>query len=335
MRRKWKEPLFALAFLVVAALLLNLASTLLRPRHDNFGATWRAYLCEPEDTVDVLFLGSSYAYCDWNPGVMYAETGLTGYVMGASAQPPGLTYWYLREALKTQSPSVVVMEGSSLFFERYEDHTKTNVGYMPWGLNRLGAIFTAAEPDKRLGLCFDLYFYHDRWKELTWEGAQEALEPPQADHLKGYTSITTVHTPPEKPYLSGMSISEEVYGQNLKELGKIARVCRQAGADLVLTINPTYSQYTPEVYGRLEADIEALGEGIRFVNWADSFEEIGLDPRAHLGDGGHLNLWGGEIFSTWTGRFLTDLGYTPREQTAENRAAWEETAEYWEEKLAE
>ena len=115
----------------------------------------------------MLFLGSSYAYCDWNPGVMYAESALTGYVLGGSEQTPAITYWYLREALKTQKPSVVVMEGSSLFFARYQNYTQINLGYMPWGMNRVKAIFDAAEPDKRLGLFFDLYFYHDRWKELT------------------------------------------------------------------------------------------------------------------------------------------------------------------------
>ena len=72
------------AFVVAAALLLHLAAAVLRPAHTDYGSTWRDYLCEPEQSIDVLFLGSSYAYCDWNPGVMYASSGLTGSVMGGS-----------------------------------------------------------------------------------------------------------------------------------------------------------------------------------------------------------------------------------------------------------
>ena len=124
MKKTWKEPLWCVAFVLTAALLLHFAGAVLRPAHTDYGSTWDAYLCEPEDSIDVLFLGSSYAYCDWSPAAMYAGSGLTGYVMGGSEQTPAITYWYLKEALETQSPSVVVMEASSLFFDRYQNYTR-------------------------------------------------------------------------------------------------------------------------------------------------------------------------------------------------------------------
>lgn len=333
MRKKWKEPLFALAFVLTAALLLNFIAAVLRPAHTDYGSTWDAYLREPRDSIDVLFFGSSYAYCDWNPGAMYAGSGLTGYVLGGSEQTPAITYWYLKEALRTQSPSVVVMEGSSLFFDRYQNYTQINIGYMPWGANRVGAIFDAAEEDKRLGLFFDLYFYHDRWKELTAGDVKKALTPPKADQLKGHTAVDQVYDRAwEGPAVWDMRQSEEVYLQNLQDFGRIAQVCREAGVELVLTVNPTYSQYTQAVYQRLEEDVARLAPEAVFVNWADSFEEIGLDPERHLYDGGHLNADGAKIFSDYTGKVLLAMGCTPREQTAENAAAWEKTAAYWAER---
>ncbi len=329
-RVKSREPLWCAAFIAVAALLLNLAGAVLRPSHVDYGSTWGAYLCEPKDSIDVLFLGSSYAYCDWNPGVMYAESGLTGYVMGGSEQTPAITYWYLREALKTQNPSVVVMEGTSLFFDRYQNYTQINIGYMPWGLNRVGAILEAAEPDKKLGLFFDLYFYHDRWKELTLADFKKAVFPAEADQMKGHTAVNQVFDHLEGgPFLSGMRQSEEVYEQNLRDFGRIAELCREEGIDLILTINPTYSQYTQEVYDRLEADVAEMAPEAAFVNWANSFDEIGLDVTRHLYDGGHLNRAGAEIFSAYTGRFLRSLGYEPRSQSEENRLAWETAAAVW------
>ena len=102
--------------------------------------------------------------------------------------------------------------------------------------------------------------------------------------------------------------------------------------ELVLTVNPTYSQYTQAVYQRLEEDVARLAPEAVFVNWADSFEEIGLDPERHLYDGGHLNADGAQIFSDYTGKVLLAMGCTPREQTAENAAAWEKTAAYWAER---
>jgi len=327
-----REPLWCLVFLLVAALLLHVCGNILRPAHTDYGSTWSAYLAEPEDSIDVLFLGSSYAYCDWNPGAMYAASGLTGYVMGGSEQTPAITYWYLKEALRTQSPGVVIMEGTSLFFDRYQNYTQINLGYMPWGMNRVRAILECAEPDKKLGLFWDLYFYHDRWKELGRADLKKAILPPGWDELKGHTAVDEVFPALEwdlNPFLHEMTQSEEVYRQNLQDFARIARLCAEEGVDLIVTINPTYSQYPQEVYDRLKADVEA-NAGARFLDWRNGFAEMGLDVSKHLYDGGHLNQDGAKIFSAWTGRFLLDQGYTPREQTSENRAAWEAAAEYWE-----
>jgi len=328
--KKLKEPLFAAAFLLTAALLLNFASDVLRPVHPDYGSTWQEYLCEPEDSIDVLFLGSSFAYCSWNPGVIYDESGLTGYVMGGSEQTPAITYWYLREALRTQSPSAVVLEGTSLFFDRYMNYTQQNLVYMPWGMNRARAILECAEPELKTGLFFDLYFYHDRWKEHTSEDVKRVMRTPQADLLKGHTAVETVFDQLDGgPWVRDMEQSEEVYAQNLQDFSRIDALCREKGIPLIVTINPTYSPFTQEVYDRLEQDLKNIDPSVEFYNWSGSFEEIGIDVTQQLYDNMHLNYRGAYIFSRWTGQFLLDWGLTPRPQTPENTKAWADTAAYW------
>ena len=51
---------------------------------------------------------------------------------------------------------LVVLEGSALAFQKYQSYTQVNVGYMPFGLNQLGAIFTASEPELRLQMLQEL-----------------------------------------------------------------------------------------------------------------------------------------------------------------------------------
>ena len=80
--------------------------------------------------------------------------------MAGSEQTLSITYWYLKEVFKTQSPSAVVLEATSLFFAQYQNYTQLNIDLMPFSPNKLGAIFTAAEPELRTGLLFDLWFYH-------------------------------------------------------------------------------------------------------------------------------------------------------------------------------
>ena len=188
----------------------------------------------------------------------------------------------------------------------------------------------AAEPDKRLGLFFDLYFYHDRWKELTREDIAKLITPASADVNKGYTYVDNVYdTKGSTPYHREPSKDAAAYAKHLEAFGKIAELCRDNGIDLIVTINPTFSQCSPEIYDKLEKDLTGIAPEADFMLLANSFDEIGLDISRDLYDGGHLNFYGACKFSEWTGKMLLGKGYTPREQTKEDKAAWDDGAQYW------
>ena len=329
--KKAKELLFAIAFVLVAALLLMVCGTALRPEHTTYGATWKPFLAEPDNSLDYLYLGSSYAYCDVSPGWIYDASGLTGYVMAGPEQTFSLSRWYLRQALGTQSPDLVFIEATGLGFERYQNYTQVNVDYMPLTLNRLQATLHSAEPELRTGLLFPLYFYHDRWKEFSLTEAVDNLSPGTTDLLKGYTAVNGLAEGIESgPFTR--ELPENTYQDNLADLGDVLTVCHEAGAQPVVVFHPTYSQYSQEDRDRIRADVTALDPDALFFDWSNAFEDIGLDPTRHFYDAGHFNQEGAAIFSAWLGRFAVDeLGAVPRTQTAENAAAWQATAEYWKE----
>ena len=328
--KKSKELLFAAAFVLTAALLLGLCGAALRPVRVDYGAVWEPYLAEPKDSLDYLYLGSSYAYCDVNPSLIYDATGLTGYVLAGPEQTLSTTYWYLREALKTQTPQVVLIEASALHFERYQNYSQINVGYMPFSTNKLHAFFEAAEPELRTGLLFDLYFYHSRWKELTVQSALWALAPKGADQLKGYTAVEGVFEQiADGPFQREVK-PDAVYRQNLADLGRILALCEEYGALPVVVFHPTYSQLPAQEYERIRSDVAALDPKAKYFDWSSQITSIGLDPTLHFFDPGHLNRAGADLFSPWVGIFLTnELEVFPRAQTEENAAAWRASAEHW------
>ena len=320
-RHRWKEPAAALLFLLLSALLVGVLSAALRPARVDYGAVWGPYLAEPEDSLDYLYLGSSYAYCDVDPVEIYDKTGLTGYVLAGPEQTLSQTYWYLREALKTQKPSLVILEGSALAFQQYQNYTQVNVGYMPAGFNQLGAIFTASEPELRTGLLFPLYFYHNRWKELTVDEAADALLPSETDTLKGFTPVNGVFEQIADGPFTREPQPEEVYEENLTWLSKIADLCEKRGIALALVFHPTYSQLPVETRTRIAEDASELG--ISFFDWTEESQSIGITPTLHYYDPGHLNQEGAAIFSAWLGDFLIGrLGLVPRSQEPDNEAAW-------------
>lgn len=332
-----KEACLALVFLLLTGLMIHFISDVLRPPQVSFGSTWSAFLAEPEDSLDVIYLGSSYTYCDVNPAVIYDQSGLTGYVMAGSEQTLSISYWYLREIFRTQSPSAVVVEVTSLFFEPYQNYTQLNVDLMPFSFNKLGAIFTASEPELRTGLLFDLYFYHSRWKEVEREDVERALHPVEWNERKGFTPMAgTQEGVGQTPYVADRIISDEHYADNLKWLGRILALCREHDAQAILTIHPSYTRCTPERYAQIGREVAQMDDQALFYDWSDSFEEMGLTPSRHLYDGGHLNREGAGIFSAWLGDFLVEeVGLTPRPQSEENAAAWRASVAWWENEAAE
>ena len=64
----------------------------------------------PENTMDVIVLGSSHAQYSFSPAFFYQDTGLFSYVLGTQCQPLEVSYSMLKEALKTQSPKVIILE---------------------------------------------------------------------------------------------------------------------------------------------------------------------------------------------------------------------------------
>lgn len=329
--KKRRELLWAVAFFLITALLVHLAAAVLRPYHQTYGSTWNAFLAEPEDSLDVIWMGSSYAYCGVNPAAVYESSGLTGFVMAGGEQPLSITYWYLKEILKTQSPSVVILEGTSVFFQPYQNYTQQNITTMPCSFNRLGAVLTAAEPELRQDLLFDLSLYHDRWKSLGLLDVKKAVRPALWDEYKGFTPMEgTQSGVGQTELIADRTVDPAVYADNMNWMKKILNLCQTHDIQAAVVFHPSYTRCTAETYARIGEEIRGMDPDVLFFDWSAAFEEIGLIPTEHLYDGGHLNRSGAAVFSAWLGQSLTqELGLTPRTQTAGNREAWQRTVEYW------
>ena len=63
-----------------------------------------------DNTVDVLTIGSSHAYQGINTAVLWSEYGIASFNLCGAAQPIWNTYYYLEEALKTQTPKVIILD---------------------------------------------------------------------------------------------------------------------------------------------------------------------------------------------------------------------------------
>ena len=317
MQKRVKECIALLLALAVLIGALTWLTVLVTPKQHDYGSVWGHYRQEPEDSLDVLFFGSSIVYCYVAPAAYWVASGLTAFVHAGPEQTLPITLEYVRESLKTQSPGAIFVECSGLGFPKYASHTKTNIGQMPWGLPRLRATFTSAEPELIGGLLFPLIFYHDRWSYLI----EDDFRPYGADVMAGYTWLDRCVAGEEDLECEEMVIPPESWERNAAALEKIYALCRSEGVELVLFRAPV--DYLSEAdWQRLCAAYEGR-EGVRLLDCLSHVPEIGAEIPTDFYDELHYNGAGAEKFSTFlAGWTRENLPITPRPQDEETAALW-------------
>ena len=260
---------------------------------------------EEENTIDVLFIGSSLTYCNIIPAVFWEQTGLTAWdVTGPELTVPG-AYHYLVEALKTQSPQVVFIEISAALYARYTGFTKTVIGQMPWGLNRLEMTLREGEPENRLGLLFPMFFYHSRWSELSEDDWTVFLEGYDRDLNAGYTFLNQYRVPQGYVERTDAGLDGENNARNLEYLERIAGLCLEEGITPVFYESPAASTMPRELMAPIYETLSAI-DGAVLVNFNEHREAIGAELEGDYYDALHYNAAGAEKFSIFLAGWVTE-----------------------------
>ena len=97
-----------ISFCVIFCLLFSLVSSVLRDKRvvGEYNPTTkiRGFYQEEKDSLDFVFVGSSQLYAHIAPAVLWRDYGITSYDFAANEQPLWISYFYIKEALKTQKP---------------------------------------------------------------------------------------------------------------------------------------------------------------------------------------------------------------------------------------
>ncbi len=313
-----KELPALLCLLLALALFCCVVLRILTPKRMDYGAVWGMYGEEKENTIDILFYGSSLTYCDIIPSEIYKNTGIATYIMAGPEQTMPITYRYFLESLKTQSPKAVFIEATGMLYDRSNRSIKANLMYMPWGMNRLIPTIQETEGEERIELLFPVYSYHDRWDKVGIEEIRSNLHGYDADLLAGYTFLTTAEPIAE---ITERTFSEDPdnYRRNLEYAEKIVERCLTDGIKPIFFISPTSARMRGDVRNQLEEDLTALGAA--FVDFNDDFEKLSLDFSTDFYDKLHLNCLGAEKFSRYLAERLTEWGYKETEYS--DRELWE------------
>ena len=323
--KKYREILALTASVLVIVLVLGAFTALVMPKRHSYGSTWGHYLAEEPDSIDVLFVGSSLTYCNVIPALFWEKTGLTAYnVTGPALTVPG-EYYFLREALKTQSPSVVFIEITAALYQRYTGHTDTMLGYIPWGENRILAALNEAEPDKVGGLLFPMLTYHSRWSELKEDDWKVFLQGYEPDLLAGYTYLGEARIIQEYSVRTD-ELDRQVMARNMEYLHRIAEICLEEGITPVFYESPAAAVMPQEEMDKVRGELAAI-EGAVVVNFNDHRDAIGAALDYDYVDQLHYNAAGAEKFSRYLGEWFTQ-NLTVQPKPGQDEQLWQSRLEY-------
>lgn len=272
-----------------------------------------------KDVVDVLFLGSSHCYCSVINSRLWDDYGIAGYSLSISGQDIAASYYWLKEALKTQKPKVVCLEMFGATYHGYAVEGNLYRNTLPYHMSadylqmvrslideKSGSIQTEeniVDNDDRSSFLAKWPIIHTRYKELQ----RQDFTGPDTLYIGFSAQIDGLKSSPIAWTRDGAELytgDETMEMEEEKWLRKIIELTSEKGVELCLFLAPMSVTTQDQMRYNYVAEL-AEEEGIPFLNFVDLRDELKIDTEQDFLDWGHVNYRGGEKVTAALGRFIS------------------------------
>ena len=267
-----------------------------------------------QNSIDVLFLGSSQMFRSIDAERLYNEYNINAYNYGASGQWMSITPYYFYEALKTQTPELILLEVGCIFNKNSELTAREIAwNYAPTPLTKekiasleqvLGSRSKAYEH-----AFFPLLVYHDRWRTLNnaSNGKNKydidyVLHPEKYNSLypRGFVGLDIVNEQNFNFKNSAVAL-KEIPEESKNAIDLIAEECRMRHIDLLFFKSPAPFW----TRGDEQSVREFLDERqLTYVDLNNYYDEMALNNHTDFSDQQHLSLSGAEKVTDFLAKML-------------------------------
>lgn len=280
----------------------------------------------PKNSIDVLFMGDSTLLNGISPMELWNKAGIVAYNGSVYSTRTYATYYLLQEALKTQTPKVVVIDPDTMFYkyEFYEPLQRAHINYFKNNYTKLQMIndpnydFTFED---KVSSFFPLLRYHDRWKEI---GVKDF-----AKLTKDYTSYTKglVMTSTVKPsstgntYMNKPNNKIKFENNSYEYLEKIYNLCKEKNIELFILEIPDSKDWGISQSNKIKEYSETRGIKFLDLNTID----IGINWNEDSKDGGaHMNILGALKVSDYLADYMMENFDLEDHRNDSKYASWHE-----------
>lgn len=312
---------------------------------DNDRLRLHFFYKEPKNSLDVVFMGASENYTAVFPGQFYEETGLTSYVYAIAANPVTLWEYDLKEILKRQKPSLLVVEINGALYDEDELYgdapIRSFTESIPWSRNKIDALCSYHLKDAPITYYLPFIKYHSNLDgKFTLHSIQKAGNI-NLTRFRPYSVTKQLATlpkvfEPDAGYLDPDTGKEQELAPTAeKKLRGFLNLCRENQIEVFFYRAPHYIEdknkkrallflERSNTVGRIVQE-----EGYRFLNCETLFDRIGIDRENDFYNKEHLNVYGQKKFTSFIGDYIREnYELQPVQQTEKREKNWKRTAEY-------
>ncbi|MCR5665220.1 MAG: hypothetical protein K6G01_00190 [Eubacterium sp.] len=305
-----KQIIRFIAFGLIFIALFFVSSACLRVSDLITVANMKSFYKEPENTLDVVFIGASEVYADYCATTAWDKYGYTSMSLGASGVPGSLYKSMLRETLSKQNPKLVVFEING-FTATNEYYARTQrlhswIDYIENPDNKEQTIKEAIPKDQRDEFKESYAVNHNNWK-LFHRGVATAytrvrMSLEKQSYLKGYATKTSMSD-------DGYCTKEKTLHftkKSRKYMTELLEYCKSQGVEQVLFARFPHQRQikNPDVFKQMEKLVTSYGYD--FVNFEDQRENLKLVSGENYYNPEHLNVLGSAKFTNYLGQYLVD-----------------------------
>ncbi len=302
MRNIIKKSFYSLAFMAGLIVLLLVASQIVMPKNNTAkdgikDPLANGFLGEGKNTIDVLVLGDSEAFCAFIPLKIWQDYGITSYICSTIGQQLWYSEEFLHKAFRRQSPKIVVLETDAIF----RDFGNKDV------------IAQKAES------VFSVFGYHNRWKTLNSKDWSLTVNYSHVEKSKGYLYSTIVSPASMDGYMKASQKKEAIPQRNIRYIKDFQAFCNKNGAKLILISSPSTVNWNSMRHNSIKEISEKLN--VEYIDMNLMHEQIPIDWEKDTRDkGDHMNHNGAMKVTSYLGKYLSESGlFTDHRQDKQYR----------------
>ncbi len=278
--------------------------------------------------ADVLCIGSSHAYTSCNTEVFWNEFGIPVYCLSSPSQPLGISYYYLKEALRYCKPKVVLLEGFYINWAWSEYDYALGVAScsLKNSFNKF-AIALNAPYSLKLNLLSNVIFYHTRGLSVSQYDFDYAFGNkrhnthgfnPWWSYEKFNDSITKYDT----------QLKVKPDDLAIQYMEKFINLCEDNQVIPIVYISPhniaeqqyKYNNWWKEYFAEKKID---------FIDGMQLVDDLNINPEVD-NVAVHISYYGSKKLSSYIGGYLIEKGYIKQDRRKEKQyEKWSADADYY------